>query len=169
MFTLADIRREYDRLDELTGVDTKDIKLEISNRSCNRYGYCRYDKDKPEKIVISDFVLKDKDERIFWDTIRHEYVHAMLKLRFPNEKSHGHDKVFKAGCIEVGCEPSRCATVQSELAKKKREDRVKYIVYCPKCKSEWRYVKAGKVVKGLQKKRHLRCPYCTVDVKLKAL
>ena len=34
MFTLADIRREYDRLDELTGVDTKDIKLEISNRSC---------------------------------------------------------------------------------------------------------------------------------------
>lgn len=168
MFTLDDIRKEYDRLDKLTGVDTKSIELAVSTRSTNRYGSCKMINHKPVKIIIADFVLKDNNENIFWDTIRHEYVHAMVKLRNPKE-NHGHDWLFKKGCIEVGCDPSRLATETSEIALQRREEKLKYIVYCPKCGDEWKYVKAGKVVQGLKKKRHYKCPNCREDVVLKEL
>lgn len=39
-------------------------------------------------------------EEQFWDTIRHEYAHALVTLR--DGKLHRHDGVWKSACCEVG-------------------------------------------------------------------
>ena len=98
--TLDDVRREYDRLDALCGVDTTQVALRISKRATKRLGSCKYVGNAVESVTISDFVLDAADE-VFYDTIRHEYAHALVKLRFPRER-HGHDARWKAACLEVG-------------------------------------------------------------------
>lgn len=158
-YTLEDIREEYDRLDAICGIDTSEIKLKISTRSVNRYGFCKYQNKKPYLISITDFILDN--EEAFWDVIRHEYAHALVRLRHPNER-HGHDKVFYAACKEVGCNPSRLSNFAREESKQRRKEREKYIVQCKKCGAQWTYLRAGTVVKMIQMGRGstFRCPKC---------
>ena len=127
--TLEDIRREYDRLDALCGVDTKPVALRVSTRAAKRLGSCKYVGSKVESITISDFVLDAADE-IFFDTIRHEYAHALVKLRRPREK-HGHDALWKAACREVGCAPERCCNpAVLPDAPARRQESYHYRLHC---------------------------------------
>ena len=175
-YSIDDIRREYDRLDKLLGIDTRNITLSVSSRCVRRYGVCRYDKDRiPKEICITDFIMECEDS--FWDVIRHEYAHALVRIRYPKEK-HGHDRVFKAACIEVGCRPERCSDDEeaAQYVKERRKTRAenrkssygrtesfyRYLVGCDYCGHEWKYKSKGKVVKiafgDLDGK--LTCPHC---------
>ena len=61
-YSIDDIRREYDRLDKLLGIDTRNITLSVSSRCVRRYGVCRYDKDRmPKEICITDFIMECED------------------------------------------------------------------------------------------------------------
>ena len=156
MCTLADVRREYDRLDVLCGVDTSGVALEVSTRATNRLGVFR--PGPPPRIVISAFVLADAS--LFWDTIRHEYAHAVVWLRCPGER-HGHDAVWKAVCREVGCEPR--ATVESgALQRELREQKAKYRLVCTGCGMETLYLREGKIIRLLRSGRgkRVRCTRC---------
>ena len=105
MHSLEEIRKEYDRLDRLCGVDTSRVELKISRRPGRRLGSFRYPLrggGTPLRISISASVLEQEEQ--FWDTIRHEYAHAAVYLQHPGEK-HGHDKVWKDICRELGCSP----------------------------------------------------------------
>lgn len=112
-------------------------------------------------ILASLAQSESEDEEAFWDVIRHEYAHALVMLRHPNER-HGHDKVFYAACKEVGCNPSRLSNFAREESKQRRKEREKYIVQCKKCGAQWTYLRAGTVVKMIQMGRGstLRCPKC---------
>ena len=137
---------------------------------------CRYDKDRmPKEICITDFIMECEDS--FWDVIRHEYAHALVRIRYPKEK-HGHDRVFKAACIEVGCRPERCsddeeAAQYADARRKSREEnrktsygsierRNRYLVFCGDCDMEWMYKSKNKIVKIALGERDggLTCPYC---------
>lgn len=109
MHSLDEIRREYDRLDKLCGVDTSGVEIEISRRPGRRLGSFRYplkEGEAPLRIII-DASLLEQDEQ-FWDTIRHEYAHAAVYLRHPGER-HGHDRTWKELCRQLGCSPERLA------------------------------------------------------------
>ena len=54
------------------------------------------------EIAVSARILGDAG--LFTDVIRHEYAHMLVYLRDGNVR-HGHDRVWKAACLEVGCEP----------------------------------------------------------------
>ena len=41
MFTLSDIRAEFDRLDAISGLNTKNVKIRISTRMTRTLGVCR--------------------------------------------------------------------------------------------------------------------------------
>ena len=158
--TLDDVRREYDRLDALCGVDTTPVALRISKRAAKRLGSCKYVGSAVESITISDFVLDAADE-VFYDTIRHEYAHALVKLRFPREK-HGHDALWKAACREVGCRPERCTDAPLPAQAARREERVRYRLACLSCGAHWDYLRRSRTIKLVAAGygRACTCPHC---------
>ncbi|MBQ9460198.1 MAG: SprT-like domain-containing protein [Oscillospiraceae bacterium] len=159
--TVEDIRREYDRLDRLCGVDTRPVALRISTRARKRLGSCKYAGNAVEAITISDFVMRAPDG-IFFDTIRHEYAHALVKLRLPRER-HGHDAIWKSACAEVGCEPKRCCDPALVPAgAKQNEEPYRYLLRCLGCGAEWRYKRQAKVVRLVARgdSRRCTCPHC---------
>jgi len=154
--TLAEIRAEYDRLDALCGVDSRSITLAVSKRAVRRMG-CFRPGSKPS-IVISAFVLTD--DALFWDTVRHEYAHALVWLRSPGVR-HGHDAVWKAACREVGCSPHatvRAGAVQQELW----EEKAGWRLVCRGCGQETLYLREGKIVRLVRSGRStsVTCTRC---------
>lgn len=158
--TLDDIRREYDRLDALCGVDTKQVALRVSKRAYRRLGCCKYAGTGVESVAISDFVMDASDEA-FYDTIRHEYAHALVKLRRPCEK-HGHDAVWKAACVEVGCRPERCCDTFGFPMPVQREEAYRYRLRCLVCGMSWVYKRAAKVIRLVERgaSQYCTCPRC---------
>jgi len=146
MTELDCIRIEYERLDKITGVDTSGIEISISGRLKNKLGYFSIQKkdlfSKKLSIVISKNALKE--DNLFLDVIRHEYAHALVYLRDPHSK-HGHDRVWKAACKEVGCNPK--ATIDYYKYVPVRELSYKYLVVCKNCHSESKYKSNSQVVK----------------------
>ncbi len=158
--TLEDIRREYDRLDALCGVDTSAVALRVSARAFKRLGSCKCVGGHVESVTVSAFVL-DAPDGVFYDTIRHEYAHALVKLRRPQER-HGHDAVWKSACREVGCPPERCFD-QSLLPAppERRPEPYRYRLRCLSCGASWEYkrlTKAFRLIEGGS--RRCVCPRC---------
>lgn len=155
MHTIMEIRVEYDRLDRLLGVDTSQIAIEISRRAVSQLGCFR---TKPPRITVAKFVLEQ--ETLFWDTIRHEYAHAVLWLQDPEHK-HGHDTAWKAICQRIGCRPSSRSPV-TEDGLRQRQSCARYQVTCLGCGKTVSYLRRGKVVTLLETGREdaLRCSSC---------
>lgn len=160
MHTLEEVRREYDRLDRLVGVDTSKIELKISRRAVRQLGSFRSPArgTGPLRITLSALILDDDAQ--FWDTVRHEYAHAAVYLLHPGEK-HGHDRVWRDMCRLVGCEAKRLAPEQGRAAEL-RKARAKYIIRCESCGAESRYVRRGRAVDLMLRGRGrmLRCRSC---------
>jgi len=159
--TLSDVRREYDRLDALCGVDTGALLLRVSTRARKRLGSCTYVGSTVKGVTISDFVMDAPDD-VFYDTIRHASAHALVKLRRPRER-HGHDAVWKAACVEVGCAPERCcdpALVPAGAGR--REEPYRYRLRCLTCGAQWDYKRRTKVLRLVARggSRYCTCPKC---------
>ena len=153
MHTLEEIRNEYNRLDEITGVDTSSIPI-VKSKSVHQYGYCRIMpintaqgiKYTPTKIAISAFVFSD--EREFLDTIRHEYAHACASLL--DGERHGHDVVWKRICKQVGCRPTSCVPTDSQTHQNAVREKSKYTVVCDKCNTRWYFARKTKLICKLE-------------------
>lgn len=161
LHTIDDIRREYDRLDALCGVDTGKLVLKVSTRASKRLGSCKYVGNDVAGVTISDFVMAAPDE-VFYDTIRHEYAHALVKLRRPREK-HGHDALWKAACLEVGCAPERCCDPSLvPSGGKRRKEPYRYRLRCLGCGAKWDYKRQTKVLRLVARggSRYCTCPRC---------
>ena len=160
MHTLEEVRAEYDRLDRLVGINTRDIELRISRRAVRQLGSFRSPARGrgPLRITLSALILDDNEQ--FWDTIRHEYAHAAIYLLHPGE-NHGHDSVWREMCRRVGCDPKRLAPEQGKAAEL-RKAQTKYIIRCKSCSAESRYVRRGKAVELMLHGRGktLRCRRC---------
>lgn len=161
MYSVDDIRQEYRRLDKLSGLDTSDVEIEISQRPGRRLGSFRYPLNEgaaPLRIIISASLLGQEEQ--FWDTIRHEYAHAAVYLKHPGER-HGHDKLWQDMCRRLGCSPTRLAP-QSEELRRRTQAEAKYRVHCKGCGRDSYYFRAGKVINSLVKNRGrgVRCACC---------
>lgn len=151
LFTKADIRAEYDRLDALCGISTKHIRIEISERAIKVLGNCHWTnvcgRCVPDYIRIAEPVLCD--ESLFWTVIRHEYAHALVDIR--TGENHGHDEVWKRACLEVGCPPSRTTSTQdSEAFQAYKASKMKYALRCCTCGHEWKYPRTRRIIQLLE-------------------
>ena len=160
MHTLDEVRREYDRLDRLVGVDTSKIELKISRRAVRQLGSFRSPARGTGKLRITLSALILDDDEQFWDTVRHEYAHAAVYLLHPGEK-HGHDRVWRDMCRLVGCSPKRLAPEKGRAAEL-RQAQAKYIIRCRTCGAESSYVRRGRTVELMLRGRGrmLRCRKC---------
>lgn len=149
LYSVDDIRAEYNRLDKLCGVDTSHVKIEISKRRVTLYGSCSFatvpckrKTIQPIKITIADFILEE--EETFWAVIRHEYAHAVTIIR--TNKSHGHDEVWQSVCQEIGCPTDvYTASCQSGIAREKV--RKNYELRCLDCGETRQFVRRTATIK----------------------
>ena len=155
MFTLKDVRKEYDRLDKLCGVDTRCVELVESKKGVYRFGSCKATRDsktkalKSVKIRISTLILQCGDEHTFFDIIRHEYAHAVAVLRDPANR-HGHDSFWKAICREIGCAPERIHQGSTPEMRDAQERKAKYIATCTGCGNQYFSYRAGRFINVLK-------------------
>lgn len=161
MFSLYDIRKEYERLDKITGLNiSRDVELSLTSRCTRRRGvYKRRSKNgvlQYEKIVISNFVLAEPPES-FFDTIRHEYAHAMDK-RLNGLYNPSHGESWKICCKIVGCVPS--ATTEASDAQIEYQKSKGYGLIRQTCGHEWHYQRLSKVLKAIVGGVKYKCPYC---------
>ena len=159
--SIEEVRKEFRRLDRLCGIDSSGVEIVFSGRAERRLGSFRYPRDGGDgalRITINSRLLTD--ETAFWDTVRHEYAHAAAYLRYPG-RHHGHDRVWKDICREIGCPPERLAAMDEE-ARAELEARAKYKLRCRDCGRESLYMREGKAVKLMKAGQggRLRCAAC---------
>ncbi len=149
---LEAVRAEYDRLDRMLGIDTSGILLSCSARMVRQYGVCCFCGDRPAKIRLAAFLLDEPEQ--LRKTALHEYAHAAAALL--TGRRHGHDAVWKAICLRIGCAPERlsepCAAARrrAEEYEKGRAGAPVWLVVCRGCGAVSRYRRRGKVVQLLQ-------------------
>jgi predicted SprT family Zn-dependent metalloprotease len=83
-----------------------------------RFGCCSY---RMKCISLSKYLVLINDEARVKDTILHEIAHALTP-------GHGHDKVWKAKAIEIGCNGMRCFTREDTILPEPR-----YVAVCNSC------------------------------------
>ena len=144
--SIEDIRKEYDRLDRITGTNTKNVSIRISGRMTKKLGMFTVSGGplfSRLEIAVSKKCM-DSDE-LFYEVIRHEYAHAAVHIRRPLER-HVHDSVWKSVCSEVGCRPH--ATIQLKAPYSVKIRPLRYRVVCRKCGASSDYKILSKVVKA---------------------
>lgn len=156
MWTLNELRNEYDRLDRLLGIDTSGIRLSFSGRMRRQHGVCCFRGNVPVEIRLAEFLRADAPALL--DTARHEYAHAAAALL--SGCRHGHDALWRSLCTRIGCRPERLAAV-SPAQEALNAARGYYLVQCTACGAQTRYLRRGKVVQSIAAGRtDCRCRLC---------
>jgi predicted SprT family Zn-dependent metalloprotease len=84
-----------------------------------RFGCCKYGK---KEITLSQRLVLVNNEESVLDTILHEIAHAIVGPR------HGHNAVWKAKAIEIGCNGKRCYSSKEVVIPETR-----YVAICRTC------------------------------------
>lgn len=164
MFTLADIRKEYNRLDQKFGVDTSNIKLSFSTRYINTYGQTQILTDIngsiPKSVTIAAFLRTEEEQ--FYDTIRHEYAHVLATIKY--NKDVGHDYRWERLARECGCKPNRASGENCDSRMKILASRKTYTVKCLNCNGQYVYLKMSSTVKSIMNnEKRFKCGSCGGD------
>lgn len=91
-------------------------KFEFDNAK-RRFGLCHFG---TKTISLSKHLVKLNGIESVQNTILHEIAHALVGVK------HGHDAVWRAKAIEIGCD-GKCCYSREEVARPER----KYIGTCP--------------------------------------
>lgn len=96
------------------------------------FGVCNYRKNQ---IELSSHLIPVMTNEAIEDTIIHEIAHALTK-------GHGHDRVWKAKCIELGGNGQRLGGVDKYQGGAEGRDLAlqklaKYTLTCPECGAKY--------------------------------
>lgn len=109
-FSLEYVREYMNELDKITGFNSKDIKLSISNRLKTTYGYNDMIKDDNGNYINYQIVLSEKlfnagiSKESFEDIIGHEYCHSWADYGQKTRCEHWDERYIKC-CEIVKCSP----------------------------------------------------------------
>lgn len=113
------------------------------DRAVRRFGCCCH---TDKLITLSKKLVELNDESQVTDTILHEIAHGLVGM------GHGHDKIWKQKCIEIGAKPERCYSTKEV---KTPTRYYKYKLVCDHC---------GRETYRLRKPRcNYSCGYCTTS------
>jgi predicted SprT family Zn-dependent metalloprotease len=96
------------------------------NDNVRRAGFCRHPfGGRPGRIELSVHFIELNDPDEVRDTTLHEIAHALVG------PGHGHGRVWRAKCLEVGARPERCCGEGVEMP------RGRWRARCPTCSREF--------------------------------
>lgn len=117
------IRKELQRLDNITGLDGAALPIHFKNTKCVLGQYDAIEMS----FMFSNYYFQDIEWPIeeALDVIRHEYAHYMSHMIY-GEQGLGHNKYWRKCCNDVGANPTRCYNKErAEYYRKKHEDEDK--------------------------------------------
>ena len=152
MFTVEELTEECNNIIKGAGVSLPGLQIKINGRLKKTLGRCKYNslcgKPIPYCIEFSRELLETATPHSVMEVVRHECAHAIVTAR--TGERHGHDKVFKAVCSEIGT--TNDGTHYDDIERTVNMDQIyKYIIICRDCGCvAGRYHRAGKVIKNIQ-------------------
>lgn len=100
------------------------------DRAVRRFGCCHHSE---MKLTLSRHLVELNDEFHVKNTMLHEIAHALVPAR------HGHDKVWRAKAIEIGCNGNRCYSPEVIRPNKWTHRNVKrWVGVCPNPDCDYR-------------------------------
>ena len=107
-WTEAMIRKEIQRLDEMTGLHGNDLIVDFGNAK-HRLGCFVTREGKSHKFRFSRKYFEDENfsKHEAYDVIRHEYAHYMNQELNGDKMDGGHGEMWKECCRRVGARPNR--------------------------------------------------------------
>lgn len=119
------------------------------NRRASSLGLCD---SSMKTIALSLLYMRHSEttEALMRNTILHEIAHALVGVH------HGHDDVWKAKALEIGCDGNRCIAIDSSEVKKNT-----YAITCG-CGTSHKDVLRKKFRNMIGKK----CIRCDVEIKI---
>jgi SprT-like family. len=166
MKSLVYVRAEYDRLDKLCRVNTKNIRLSTYSKQHKTVAACWFHTNNfiPYSITFNNRYLCVMPEVDYVDIIRHEYAHAVSLIR--THQDCGHNSIWKDICLEVGCRPSPYSynlNKLEQLVGTNRPDEQDCAVECLKCGNITYHRDDSRIVSVLRLGRsswNYRCDQC---------
>jgi predicted SprT family Zn-dependent metalloprotease len=124
----------------LRGHGLHDWTFDFNRRKC-AMGFCCYTR---RTIELSTYFVEQNPMEAIVDTLLHEIAHALVG---PN---HGHDRVWKVKCREIGAIPSRLGTATMPTGK--------WQAGCRSCGRRYNRHRKPKRMRGWY------CPHCGVEL-----
>ena len=162
MYTIKDIIREYERLDaKFNNNIANTVDISITGRCTSRRGCYKASKKNGhicnEKIIISNFVMNEKADT-FYNTIRHEYAHALTTRLY--KEDHGHDSIWKSIALKCGASANATTPATPEQLAAHRDN--KYTVVCEQCGKQYGYQRVCRTLRIIRGEinSEVVCPVC---------
>ena len=156
--TLTEIKDMIANICDKQGVDLI-VPVELNGRLTKTLGRVVFLKDykgkcTPVKIEFSKRLVETGSEKDLKEVILHETAHYIVTM--VTKEDHGHDKVFKAMCAEIGTSnDTPHTTLEKPMVKK-------YEVKCQDCgRVVAAYDRKGKVLQSIMKgEKYYQCKNC---------
>lgn len=156
MYTLERLQKDFITICEKANVQCN-IPISINYRFRKTLGRVKLKKRNGEwfsyAVEFSSQLLETATDESVFAVIQHEAAHYIVTYR--TRQSHGHDKLFKQVCAEIGT--SNDKTVFDVQYKKEEKQMFKYQVFCPTCNTI--IANRSRMSKKLQ---HLESCYCNI-------
>ena len=142
-------------------LNSKLYNLEINPRFRKKLGQCCYNrKSMFYTIKISKNFMQVCPEHVK-NTMMHELIHSINGCM-----NHGPNFQYVANLVnnKFGYNVSTTSYYDSYNNYLNNTKNYRYKLKCNSCGKEWRYEKAGKLVRGVQSNPHYcTCPYCRTN------
>ena len=153
MWTIDRVKIELNKLCANDGLDAVRIPVKVNSRLSTTLGRVKYCNLRPTSIEFSAKLLENGTDNDVINVIKHEYVHYFLMIT--TRENHGHDRVFKNKCAEIGCTHDKTHNALDNDEPTEKE--YKYDIYCDNCGVVAHYARRGKIINNIQ---YCRCGKC---------
>lgn len=119
------IREELRKLDRKTGLSGSELPI-ILNRNSRYLGtFTHSPEGEPLYFTFSTKFCENDEfpEAQMINTIRHEYAHYMVCVRYPGLTERSHGRHWKLCCMEVGAAPLSSCDTRRDREIRKREKK----------------------------------------------
>lgn len=167
MLDLEAVRKEYDRLDKILGINTTGILLQYGeNPKTDIVAYTQFSRQngRPIRIKFNLSHMRGKNDQDWMDTVRHEYAHAAARILYGYQGAHG--EPWQTVCKKIGCRPSPYtydASVIEDIASYDMPGEPLVAVQCAGCGMIVKQPERSRIVKVLRNggsSWNLRCKNC---------
>lgn len=126
--------------------------IKINTRAKKRWGLCSYTSNGFIIEISSSLLQDDVSREALMNTLMHEVLHTVDDCM-----NHGKKWKYYAGIINLKYGLHIKSTTSAAEKKIDDNDSYNYIIACPKCGYQWKYIRMSRCVKHPERFSHTGC------------